>query len=189
MTARVCPWLLAAAFATMLAGCGGSGGLDAGGFTSSLRHSAQNALNNLQYSSVPATLSSIVTTPQSLSACTVHVQSEKPLVFRLFMEWSPKFGGQDLPRSESVGETRIRFSWLQVIMPAHSENTTVNFGQIPASLPIDQATRRLETDAGPAFRKPFENCELLPNGNLYGFSYGIVTPPLPTTTAPPTAAP
>ena len=185
MMMRVCLWALAAAAAIVLAGCGGSGGADAGGFTSSLRQSAQQALNNLQYSSVPTTLAGVVNTPQFLSACTVHVESTKPLVFRLFMEWSPKSTGKALARSESVGEERVRFSWLRVIMPAHSSNTTVNFGQIPAKLPIGKATRLLETDAGPAFQKPFESCELLPNGNVHGYSYGIVTPPLPTTTAPP----
>ena len=169
------------------AGCGGSGSGsgDAGGFTSSLRASGQKALDGLQYSSVPDTIQTFNTPDALLSTCTLHVQSTKPLVFRLFMAWKPRYlGRKNLPVSQSTEQVRIRFSWLAATVPASGgSSATVNAGQIPATVPISSATRRLEGYQGPAYVKPFEECELLPNGTLQGFSYGNTSTPLSTTSS------
>ena len=52
-----------------LAGCGSSSSPDAGGFTSSLRASAQKALDDLQYSGVPGTIATFNTPDAVLSTC------------------------------------------------------------------------------------------------------------------------
>jgi hypothetical protein len=178
---------VSAVLAFTLVGCGsGSGPADAGGFTGSLRASAQKALNSLQYSPVLDTISTFNTPNAELSTCTVHVLSAAPLVFRLFMAWQPRnLGFASLPISQSAAQVRIRYSWLEATIPtASNSNPTLNVGQIPAALPIQSATRQLELREGPAYVVPFEECELLPTGGLRGFSYGNISNPLTTTTSP-----
>lgn len=171
-----------------LTGCGsGSGGVDPGGMTGSLRASATTAFENLRYSAVFDTIATLNTPGTALSACTLHVVSSKPLVFRLYMEWKPKYlGYKRLPLGQTTNQTdRVRYSWLAAIIPTTGNaGTRVDFGQIPASVPIQAANRQLELRQGPAFVKPFEECQLLPTGTLRGFSYGDISTPLTTTTTP-----
>lgn len=173
----------AAAAAVLLAGCGSGGGSpDAGGFTSSLRHSAQTALDNLKWTPIPLTLTQISATDQVLNTCTVHVLTAKPLVFQLFMDWNPAFAGKKLSTAESVDEQRVRFTWLQVDIPASGTTPSFKLGQIPGNVPIVKATHELESHYGPAFEKPVESCEQLTNGNIYGYAYGTITAPISTST-------
>jgi hypothetical protein len=173
----------AMAIAVTVAGCGSGGGsVDAGGFTSSLRHSAQTALDNLKWTPIPVTLTQISATDQVLNTCTVHVLTTQPLVFQLFMDWNPEFAGKKLSVAESVDEQRVRFTWLQVDIPASGATPTFKLGQIPGNVPIGQATRDLESHYGPAFQKPLESCEQLTNGSIYGYAYGTITAPISTST-------
>jgi hypothetical protein len=179
----VAPFLALLGISLALAGCGGSSGTtDVGGFNASLRSAAQQALANLQFSAIPQTLNDILTTSQVLANCTVHVLTSSPLTFRLFMDWNPGSHGKDLSTSLGVGQELVRYTWLAAVIPTTSNaSPTFTVGQVPASVPIQEATHQLESHYGPAFEKPLENCELLPNGTLYGYPYGITAPPIATT--------
>jgi len=178
-----CLALLGVLCALLLGGCGGgSGTTDGGGFTSSLRHSAQAALNSLQFSAIPMTLVQIGQTSQTLQTCTVHVMSTKPLVLRLFIDWYPTGSGKHLSVAASVDERLVRFTWLAAEVPANGSSPTLTSGQIPATVPIAQATRELDVHEGPALQPPFEECEVLPNGSVYGYAYGTLTSPISTST-------
>jgi hypothetical protein len=103
------------------------------------------------------------------------------------MDWNPASSGKNLSTAESVDQRRIRFTWLQALLPTNGTNPTFSTGAVPEDIPIAQATRSLEAHYGPAFQKPLENCELLPDGTLYGYSYGELTAPISTSTVPTTS--
>jgi hypothetical protein len=178
---------LALVLGLVASGCG-SQATDAGGFTGSLRHSAQAALNGLQYSAIPQVLVGIDQTAQVLNACTVHLVTTKPLVFRLFLDWNPAFSQKALATAESDNPRLVRFTWFDAIIPANGD-PKFNSGQILADVPIQKATHELESHFGPAFVDPFENCEVLRNGSVYGYAYGTLTAPISTLTTPTTTTP
>ncbi len=135
-----------------LTGCG-SGGVDAGGFSSSNRNAAQNALDTLQSTSVSTIILQLSATNEIPAICRVHLESRKPLTFKLFLAWIPR--GQF--RQSETGNV---YSWLQILL--NRDGVTGNNWHVVSS--PRKAT--LEAAYGDALSKPFDRCEILAGGGV-----------------------
>ena len=178
-------WLcLACAVAAVvaLAGCGSS--VDAGGFSSSDRAAAQDALDALQGSNIATQLIDLTATAGlAPAACRVHLQSRKPLAFKVYVFWVPFSGPQS-------------YSWLDMTVLQDATQDQFHLGTAPAQLPGGSgspspgsgATGTVQPDynplstygphqkvidrqvmiahAGDAFSKPAAQCQVLMNGDL-----------------------
>jgi hypothetical protein len=161
--ARSAAALAALGLTALLAGCGGSGGADANGFTTADRTAAQTALDTLQPTSISRVLVQISDTEHIPDTCTVHLVSPNPRVFRVFVQWIPH--GTDLANGNG-------YSWLEAVLYPNGKAPALRMGTIPADVPAKTAMHQLESHYGTAFDKPYENCEVLANGRLWGLKAG-----------------
>jgi hypothetical protein len=175
--------LLAIASAAILAGCGG-GGADSGGLTPAERNAAQAAMDALQGSNIPTQILSLTSTAgQVPAACRVHLASNKPMAFKVYLFWIPYVG----PSS---------YSWLDMTITKDASQDTFHFASDPSILPggiglggnvapvagyqgydhpltysLGSSYKRitqgvLKAHAGNVFSKPGAPCQVLMNGLL-----------------------
>jgi hypothetical protein len=145
-----------------LAGCGGRSAVDTGGFSAGDREAAHKALSTLSQTSVWQTALRTTLTESSLpSACVVHIESRKPLTFKLLLTWIPDattqrtvFGGQ--PRADV---------WLRAVIGPEGLR-----GAYSLRLGNEHSVAALRSHYGDAFRKPVDRCLLLANG-----TFGLVS--------------
>ena len=96
-----------------LGGCGG-GGVDGNGFTANDRRAARNALSILARTSVYDAAREISLTEAHVpDRCVVHIQTSKPLTFRVFMTWVPNEQADGLRGSR--GRHFPSALWLRVV--------------------------------------------------------------------------
>ena len=144
---------LVAAGAVVLAGCGGSGKIDKGGFSSGDFSAAQNALNALAQTAVyDSALNVSLTQAEVPTACVVHIQSKKPLTFRVLMTWTPN--------PEALGDKGYvrSYAWITADIGASGLKGDYSFHQ------GNEATMSaLKAHYEGAFSKPVEKCLVLQN--------------------------
>ncbi len=140
------------ALALALAGCGGGGKVDSGGFTASQFQAAQQALNFLGQTSVyDDALKTSDTEAEVPSTCTVHLESTKPLMFKVLLTW--------IPNIANTGKGALRaYSWVEAVLGPGGLAQNYSFH---AGNEVSQAL--LATKYGDAFNKPVEKCLLLQN--------------------------
>jgi hypothetical protein len=136
----------------VLAGCGGSGAADANGFTPGDRKAAQNALTSLAQTSVyDAALKISLTQAEPPTKCVVHIETAKPLTFKVFMAWQPN--------AEIVAAGYARsYSWLEAVVGPDGVNGDYSFHQGNELTEGDLTARY-----GNAFAKPAAKCLVLQN--------------------------
>src|SRR3954453_18759549 len=145
---------LALALTTLaLAGCGGGGGsADSDGFTASQRNTARTVLTSLGQTSIydPA-LKISLTQAEPPTQCTVHIEDEDPLTFRMFMTWEPS------PEVTELGYDRS-WSWLDAGVGKDGVNGGYSFHQ-----GNEQTEKEMKSHYGSAFEKPAAKCLVLQN--------------------------
>jgi hypothetical protein len=176
---------LAAVAGTLLlavAACGGQGGVDSGGLSSGDRSAVQAALNGLHGSNIPLQLVAISQNVQEPpSACRVHVTSEKPRMFHVYLFWTPWLAGED-------------YTWLTMTLAGKPSDDHFHLGSAHPVLPGGQLSANgrsvvpwtvdttllsrygpgqirkthqvMLANAGDTFSKPTASCEVLTNGDL-----------------------
>ena len=144
--------LVAVAAATMLAGCGGSGGVDSGGFTSSQFTAAENALAVLAPTAVyDLALKTSLTFASPPTACVVHIQTASPLTFRVFMTW--------IPNQSILGRGTGRpYAWLSAVIGTAGLQGDYSFH---SGNEVTEAALRAQY--GDVFNNPVEKCLVLEN--------------------------
>jgi hypothetical protein len=146
---RVVPVVILSSLTVILAGCGAV--TDRGGFTSSQRAAAQNALDTLKNTSVTTIVLHTSAVSGLPSACSVRLLSRKPMTFRLLMGWqgkAPAYG---------VG---VDFSWLilEVGEGGPNEGTW--------RLHTAQDARAYAAALRDSTTKPYQKCQILSSGRL-----------------------
>jgi hypothetical protein len=145
--------LVGLAGAAVMSGCGG-GGVDANGFTTGDRKAARNALTALGETSVyDAALKISLTHEHVPNTCVVHIESEKPLTFRMFLTWTPN--------PEALGDPSgyLRsYTWLDAVIGASGLKGDYSFHQ-----GNELTEKDLKARYGDAFSKPVANCLVLQN--------------------------
>jgi hypothetical protein len=173
--------LLAAATILIVAACG-SGGADSGGLTSGDRSAAQAALDRMHGSNISLQLATITRTVQAVpAACRVHLASEDPRRFKIYVFWVPWLGSEP-------------YTWLHMTIAKNPSDGEFHLGTATSVLPGGRLSRNgqsvdpwsLDTTilsrygpqqvkrnkeavmahAGDAFAKPGANCQVLQNGDL-----------------------
>jgi hypothetical protein len=149
------PRLTAAAVASACAfgatACGQS--LDKGGFSSGDRAAATAALGALERTSIPTTLVVLTNTAGTVPAvCRVHIESSHGRRFALFVFWRP-----------SKRAARGTYTWFRATLMDKAKNDTFRSGYVP--LDTGEAGA-LKANAGDAFTRPSDACELLMNGDV-----------------------
>ncbi len=143
--------MVGVAAVALLAGCGG-GKVDAGGFTSSQFTAAKNALGVLGPTAVyDNALKTSLTFASPPTNCVVHIESTKPLTFRLFMTW--------IPDQSKLGKgTERPYSWLSAVIGTNGLKGDYSFH---SGNEVSEAA--LKAQYGTVFDKPVEKCLVLEN--------------------------
>jgi hypothetical protein len=129
-----------------LPACGGSK-VDAGGFTSSDRSAAEQALAQLANTAVWTTAAKATYTEGfPPTKCVVHIQKRKPLLFDVFMTWVPP------PNANRT------YTWLRALIGPDGVRGDYSFDY---GNEVSQAA--LTSHYGSAFAKPVLNCLVLVN--------------------------
>jgi hypothetical protein len=145
--------LVAVVGAAVLAGCGGDGSVDRGGFTAGDRKAAQDALGVLARTAVWGTAAKVsYTQGKPPTACVIHIQKAKPLTFKVLMTWIPVQGF-------NTGRT---YAWLEAVIGPEGLKRDYHF-----RFGNELTENALKTRYGDAFAKPVEKCLVLQN-NKFG---------------------
>ena len=129
-----------------LPACGGSK-VDAGGFTSSDRAKAEQALAQLANTAVWTTAAKATYTQGfPPTKCVVHIQDRKPLLFDVFMTWIP------LPN------TNRTYTWLRAVIGPDGVKGDYSF-----AYGNEVSKAAVMAHYGSAFAKPVLNCLVLIN--------------------------
>ena len=144
--------LVGVAAATVLAGCGGGGNVDSGGFTPGQFGAAQNALAVLGPTSVyDLALKTSLTFASPPTACVVHIETTTPLTFRVFMTW--------IPNQSILGRGTGRpFAWLSAVIGTNGLQGDYSFH---SGNEVTEAALRAQY--GDVFNTPVEKCLVLEN--------------------------
>jgi hypothetical protein len=133
----------ALAGAALLAGCGGGGKVDRGGFSAGDRRAAQAALDLLTQTSVKTVAVNLIATVGVPAACRVHIEARQPLTFKLFMSWIP-----------TRGSSRT-YAWLQAVIGPDGLKRDYAF-----HVGNETSAAAVKSHYGTAFAKPYEPCEV-----------------------------
>jgi hypothetical protein len=137
--------IVAIASAALLSACGGSGGVDRGGFTAEDRKAARVVLGLLSQTSVYTSAAEISYTEGfPPTACAVHIVKRTPLTFKVFMSWIPPRG---------INRT---YSWLQAVVGPEGLKQDYAF-----HLGSETTEAALRAHYGDAFSKPVHKCLVL----------------------------
>jgi hypothetical protein len=148
---------VALAGGTLLAGCGGGGGTDSGGFTPSQFSAARDALAILGQTAVyDAALKISLTEAEVPTNCVVHLQQTNPLTFRVFLTWEPNQAA--LGGSVAKNAAGRSYSWLDAVIGTSGVKGDYSFHQ-----GNERTLEELRTQYGDAFSKPVETCLVLQN--------------------------
>jgi hypothetical protein len=154
---RIAAWLLLSCALGALAGCGGGAKTDNGGYTSQDFRNAQKALGALAQTSVYDTALEITqTAAEDPTACVVHLESKKPLLFKVLMTWKPNI--KNLGGTVAQGAGGRTFSWIVAVI-----GPTGVQGKYSLHEGNELTLKALEAHYGDAFAKPVEKCLLLQN--------------------------
>jgi hypothetical protein len=141
-----------------LSGCGGGGTVDKGGFTLDDRNAASKVLSLLAKTSVyTAAMKMSLTQGAPPTDCLVHIQTRKPLTFRVFMAWVSQ-----RPQSEVEAQARA-YSWLDAVM---SPEGLKDDYELRSGNETTEAALRAEY--GDVASKPVNKCLVLQN-QRFGF--------------------
>src|SRR4051812_41096156 len=160
-TAGTARWVrravIGVASAAVLAGCGGGTKLDEGHFSASDRQAARTVLGILSRTSVWQAAQRMTLTVSRSPVCVLHIESAKPLTFKLFMTWIPTAAQQ---RTVFEGAPRA-YVWLQAIIGPQGlkRDYSLHLGN-------ERSLKALKSHYGDAFTKPVERCVLLVNGTF-----------------------
>lgn len=139
-----------------LAACGGAK-KDSGGFTSGQFRDAQKALDALAQTSVYDTALDITqTAAEDPTACVVHLESEKPELFRVLMTWKPN--PENLGGTVKQGAAARTYSWVIALIGPNGIHGDYSFHE-----GNELTLQALEAKYGDAFARPVEKCLLLQN--------------------------
>jgi hypothetical protein len=155
--------LAVAAGAVALAGCGESGKLDEGQFSAGDRKAARAVLSTLAQSNLwHIAERTTLMESSSPAACVLHIETAKPLTFKLFMTWIPSAAAQ---RGVFRGNPRA-YVWLEAVLGREGL-------QKPSSLHLgnEHSLKELKSHYGDAFTKPVERCVVLADG-----TFGLLAP-------------
>ncbi len=148
--------LLFLAFGIAVVGCGGTK-TDSGGFTPQEFRNAQKALDALAQTSVYDTALDITqTAAEDPTACVVHLESRKPLLFRVLMTWKPN--SKNLGGTVAQGAAGRTFSWIVAMIGPNGIH-----GEYSLHEGNELSLKALQAHYGGAFSKPVERCLLLQN--------------------------
>ena len=157
MSARVPAAVTALLAVVALAGCGGGGSVDSGGFTAHDRASAQQSLDLIQRSAVPAALLRLSRAADyPPAACFVHALGTNPATYELFLYWQPysPYNAYEDSRSDYIFFDAV----VGQTLSADSFHVAYQNSQVSVidALALDQPKD--------VMTKPFEKCQLLRNG-------------------------
>jgi hypothetical protein len=144
--------IVVASSAVAVAGCGG-GATDEGGFTRNDRDAAAKVLGLLARTSVYTAASKMsLTQGGPPTDCFVHIQTRKPLTFRVFMTWVSA-----RPISEVEAQARA-YSWIEAVMGPRGlkQDYTLRSGN-------EVTAAGLRARYGDVTKKPVDNCLVLEN--------------------------
>jgi hypothetical protein len=144
--------LVAVFGAAALAGCG-TGGTDKGGFTAGDRDAAAKVLGLLARTSVyTAARTMSLTQGSPPTECLVHIQTRKPLTFRVFMSWVSQ-----RPPGKVNAQARA-YSWLEAVMGPQGlkQDYTLRSGN-------EVTEQALKAQYGDVLSKPVDKCLVLEN--------------------------
>lgn len=163
------------------AACGGEA-VDSGGLSSGDRSAAQAAMNALHGSNIPLQLVAISQNVQEApAACRVHVASEQPRTFHVYLFWTPWLAGEDytwltMTLTEKRSDDRFHLGSAHPVLPGGqlsanarsvvpwSVDTTLLSRYGPAQ--ARKTHRLLVANAGDTLSKPTARCQVLMNGDL-----------------------
>jgi hypothetical protein len=138
--------------AAALAGCGSSE-VDQGGFTASDRDAAAKVLGFLARTSVYTAARNMTLTQGALPTdCVVHIQSRKPLTFRVFMSWK-----STRPLAKVQAQARA-YSWIDAVMGSAGVKSDYKLGS-----GNETSEAALLAQYRDVLQKPVERCLLLEN--------------------------
>lgn len=161
--------------------CGGAR-VDSGGLSSGDRSAAQAALNALHGSNIPLQLVAISQNVQEApAACRVHLVSEQPRTFRVYLFWVPWLAGEDytwltMTLAEKRSDDQFHLGSAHPVLPGGqlsangrsvvpwTVDTTLLSRYGPAQ--VRKTHQVLVANAGDAFSRPTVRCEVLMNGDL-----------------------
>ena len=136
----------------MLAGCGGGGSVDSGGFTSGQFNAAVNALAVLGPTAVyDLALKTSLTQASPPTTCVVHIETSSPLTFRVFMTWVPD-------QSKLGRGTGRPFAWLSAVIGTSGLQGDYSFH---SGNELTEAALRAQY--GDVYNTPVEKCLVLEN--------------------------
>jgi hypothetical protein len=175
------PALFVAVALGLLAGCGGDA-VDSGGLTAGDRKAAQTAMDALQKSNVAIQLVNITDTVQSVpAACRVHLTSNEPRTFKVYVFWVPWLGSQpytwlDMTLTKDVTKDAFHLGTAKPVLPGgrlDPNGRDVNPWTVDTTLlsrygPAQARKNRevLRARGGDVFSKPGAGCQVLRNGSL-----------------------
>ena len=149
--------LLSCVLGAVLAGCGGGGSKDSGGYTPQEFRNAQKALDALAQTSVYDTALDITqTAAEDPNACVVHLESRKPPLFKVLMTWKPN--PKNLGGTVAQGAAGRTFSWIIATIGPNGVQ-----GEYSLHEGNELSLEGLQAHYGDAFSKPVEKCLLLQN--------------------------
>jgi hypothetical protein len=149
---RLAAGVVIASSAVAAAGCG-AGKTDEGGFTRSDRDAAAKVLGLLARTSVyTAAAKMSLTQGHPPTDCFVHIQTRKPLTFRVFMTWVSA-----RPASEVEAQARA-YSWIEAVMGPKGlkQDYTLRSGN-------EISETGLRAQYGDVAEKPVDKCLVLEN--------------------------
>jgi hypothetical protein len=172
---------LAGTLVLAVAACGG-GGVDSGGLSSADRSAAQAALNALHGSNIPLQVVAISQNVQEApTACRVHLVSEQPRTFHVYLFWTPWLAGEDytwltMTLAEKRSDDQFHLGSAHPVLPGGqlsangrsvvpwTVDTTLLSRYGPAQ--ARKTHRILVANAGDVFSKPSARCQVLTSGDL-----------------------
>jgi hypothetical protein len=142
-----------------LAGCGGGGHVDQGGFSAHDRVVAQLSLDTLEHTNIPNALISMASAADfPPAACFVHRLTTKPATFEVFVDWQPynAYNAYESKRGDYI--------FVDGTVSADANAAAFHVAYAASSVPALQAFALHQPKD--VMTKPFEKCELLQNGYL-----------------------
>jgi hypothetical protein len=138
--------LIAVTGVVVLAGCGATSQVDAGGFTAHDLEAGNAALALLAQTAVWTAASEVTGTNGNVpTRCSFHVAKTEPLTFELFITWSPDTASGPAPNR--------RYAWLSAVIGPAGLKSGYAF-----HLGYARTPQALASHYGEAFAKPAEKC-------------------------------
>jgi hypothetical protein len=172
--------LVAVGAAAILAGCGDS--KDSGGMKISDRNAAQVAFNSLQTSNIPTVILNLVSTAGQIPAqCQVHLVSNNPATFKVYMFWVPYIGPSsyswlDMTITKNSSQDKFHLGTQQAVAPGGlgvGGLVPEPAGYVDYDLPLAKLSGQaavnkkvMQQHDGDIFSKPTAPCQVLKNGFL-----------------------